>query len=166
MLIIGSHALKQYVKLDRKSLDIDVIGTYDEVSSYVKSLSGELTEAYPFAGGKKYLFVKGGQIIEAEIAWEESLAEEFLLLMAGCDTYASLNGLYALKMSHRYLRNSPHFLKTMQDIKLMREHGATITGDLVDFLKRREAETKTHDRVCNSGLARSFLRTRTPVPEQ
>ena len=141
MLIIGSHALRQHLFVGRASPDIDVIGTYEEVSSYVKTLSGELTEAYPFEDGKKYLFVKGKQIIEAEIAWEGSLAEEFLLLMAGCETYASLNGLYALKLSHRYLRNSPHFLKTMHDINLMREHGATITDDLVDFLKRREAET-------------------------
>lgn len=37
----------------------------------------------------------------------------------------SLNDLYAFKMSHRFLKDSPHFLKTMQDIHVMRRLGAT-----------------------------------------
>lgn len=158
MLIIGSHALRQHLLVGRASPDIDVIGTYEDVSRYVKGLSGELTQAYPFDDGKKYLFVKKDrQIIEAEIAWEGSLAEEFLLLMADCNTYASLNGLYALKLSHRYLRNSPHFMKTMHDINLMREAGATITDDLVDFLKRREAETYDYSHPNLNTKKKSFF---------
>lgn len=141
MLIIGSHALNYHLGLGRICKDIDVIGTYNEVADYVKSLDGEMKAARPFADGKKYLFVKGNTIVEAEIAWEGSLAEEFLALMDNCDTYASLNGLYMLKMSHRYLKNSPHFLKTWNDIMLMRKHGATIPAELQDFYKRRRAAT-------------------------
>jgi len=149
VLLVGSQALKKYVDLNRSPKDIDVIGTYEDVSTYVKFLNGELKVARPFNNGKKYLFVKstdhesGDIIVEAEIAWEGSLAEEFLALMddVGHKYNATLNGLYTLKMSHRYLRNSPHFLKTMRDIQLMRKLGAKIPEELKDFFIRRERET-------------------------
>lgn len=140
MIFIGSHALSRYTNLDRTPKDIDVIGTYEDVSSYVKSLEGELKVARPINNAKKYFYVKGDSIIEAEIAWEGSLAEEFLSLMNNSE-YASLDALYALKMSHRYLKNSPHFLKTMKDIHLMRSLGAKIPKEMVDFFKRRERAT-------------------------
>ena len=40
--------------------------------------------------------------------------------------YANVDTLYMLKMSHRYKKNSPHFLKTMKDIQIFREEGACI----------------------------------------
>lgn len=54
---------------------------------------------------------------------------------------ADLNTLYALKMSHRFLRNSPHFYKTMADIKLMRKNGLEISPDLKEWYKLRVKET-------------------------
>jgi hypothetical protein len=42
-----------------------------------------------------------------------------------------------LKMSHRYKKNSPHFLKTMQDIRKMREAGAVIQPEHEAFYKHR-----------------------------
>ncbi len=142
MLIIGSRALNSYVDIGRSPADIDIIATYDEAVEFVSHMSGELHNAYPVAAGKKYLFVKGGVIVEAEIAWEGSLAEEFLsLVQEEPGDFPSLNALYTLKMSHRYLRNSSHFVKTINDIKLMRAAGATIPDELRDWFKRREAAT-------------------------
>jgi hypothetical protein len=46
-----------------------------------------------------------------------------------------------LKMSHRFLRNSPHFLKTMRDIQLMRKMGAKIRPEHQEFYKERQKET-------------------------
>lgn len=53
--------------------------------------------------------------------------------------YASLDLLYTLKMSHRYLRNSPHFHKTMKHIKNMRKLGAKIIDE--QFYQARMKET-------------------------
>lgn len=161
MLIVGSQALHQHIWLDRSFVDLDIIGTYDDIIDYVKSLPGELTKAYLFNDGKKHLFIKGGKIIEAEIAWEGSTAEEFLTLMykhiRGDNNIATLNGLYTLKMSHRYLRNSPYFLKTMSDIKLMRSIGAEITDDLMPFFKRREKETYNYSHPKLNVLKKDFF---------
>lgn len=143
MLVIGSQALDALVEgMNRTPADIDIIATYDETMEFVREMPGELTKAYPVSDGKKYLFVKGDVIVEAEIAWEGSLAEEFLALVpAEVDTFPSLDALYTLKMSHRFLRNSPHFFKTMNDIKLLRKAGACIPDHLQDWFKRREAAT-------------------------
>lgn len=54
---------------------------------------------------------------------------------------APLNVQYCLKMSHRYLRNSPHFLKTMSDIKILRSQGAVLDDELQRILELREKET-------------------------
>lgn len=43
--------------------------------------------------------------------------------------YANVDTLYMLKMSHRYKKNSPHFLKTMKDIHIFRKEGAEISHD-------------------------------------
>jgi hypothetical protein len=41
-------------------------------------------------------------------------------------------------MSHRYLKDSPHFLKTMQDIQMARTYGATIPECYEEFYKERQ----------------------------
>lgn len=122
------------------------MGTYDDCDLVIqqhKEISRPRS-IYPASGGKKIIarYVDNTNI-EAEIAWEGSLTEKFIAIMAdrGHTTYASLDGLYALKMSHRYLRNSPHFAKTMRDIHAMRKAGAKLDPGLTEWLKLREKET-------------------------
>jgi hypothetical protein len=52
---------------------------------------------------------------------------------------ACLDDLYMLKESHKYLRNSPHFLKTRQDILKFRERGCKILNE--ELFKAREKDT-------------------------
>lgn len=55
---------------------------------------------------------------------------------------AELNVLYAIKMSHRYKRNSPHFLKTLRDIQFFRHKGANLDcEELQEIVKLREKES-------------------------
>ena len=55
--------------------------------------------------------------------------------------YASLDVIYLLKMSHRFKKNSPHFLKTMRDIHNLRKLGAKIREEHKEFFKIREKLT-------------------------
>ncbi len=158
MLLIGSQALKYYTNLDRDPRDWDFIGTIDEIESFIRARKDEVESAYPSNEGKKMIVkLKNELPIEFEIAWEGSTAEKLLtildeiLLSRHQDNeivfvlndqivkYPSLNILYELKMSHRFLKNSPHFLKTMRDIQLMRSLGAQIEHP--EWLKEREKET-------------------------
>lgn len=151
MLLIGSQALKYHITLDRKCKDFDIICTHDEFQTWIKGQQNVLA-CYPINNGKKIIVKTHENIYEFEIAWKDSTAKQLLNFQGFCkygyidnlglDCYiASLDVLYTLKMSHRFRKNSPHFLKTMQDIKLMRQHKAKIPEWLKDWFKFREKET-------------------------
>lgn len=155
--VIGGIALKHWISVDRVSLDIDVIGSYDDCQSFIKHYFKQIDQQYPSKDGNK-IVVKGQTdngpaIMECEIAWPDSHTERMLLAIAQdvkslsgeiagySVTIASLDMLYMIKMSHRYLKNSKHFLKTMNDIKLMRKRGASIRLQHKQLLQEREKET-------------------------
>jgi hypothetical protein len=160
LALIGSQAfLHRFGTLDRRPRDIDIVGTYDDVMAYA-STCGEIIECYPIEAGKKFIIRATNELIEAEIAWEGSSAERLLCFIqddpetwyrygpppsnpAETLMVASLDVLYMLKMSHRYLKDSPHFLKTMRDIQRMRLLGAKISDEA--FLKDREKATYTYE---------------------
>lgn len=166
MLLLGSHALEMNIgrnNLGRKPMDYDFICTFDEFNSWAKNR--KLDFCYPIQEGKKMVAKEEGNIYEFELAWEGSTAEELVKIItneipkherhyssgfmpngwnAWFINYANLDTLYTLKMSHRYLKNNPHFLKTMKDIHLMREHGASIPGYLKDWYKKRQKATYTY----------------------
>lgn len=155
LTLIGSSALAHHIFIGRDPKDIDVIGTLDEIMSFAKGLADDIKECYPIKGGKKYIIKTiNSSIIEAEIAWSGSLIEDFQTMVSkdpdtihfGEYQIPSLNVLYMLKMSHRYLKNSPHFLKTMNDIHLMGKYGAEIPTwyRYQDFYKRRMKETYSY----------------------
>lgn len=151
MLLIGSHALKHHVDLNRIPKDYDIICTHDEFQKWLKPLRLNIEECFPINNGKKVIVKTEENIFEFEIAWDSSTAKELLELhsslpctyekMLGDIIIAPLNTLYVLKMSHRFKKNSPHFLKTMSDIKLMRTKNATMPDDLMNWFLKREKET-------------------------
>jgi hypothetical protein len=49
--------------------------------------------------------------------------------------------LFTIKSSHKYLKNSPHFWKTMLDYQIMKRAGAKVRPEYEAFLKLRETET-------------------------
>jgi hypothetical protein len=137
---IGSVGLKHAlpVQFKRPQTDIDAIADFESAKRFLKKMECRLM--YPINQGKTLIGKNDVMIYEMSIAWPGSLNEELLKYLDGATT-APLDVLYTLKMSHRFLRNSPHFYKTMDDIRLMREHGAKIPDDLKNWFKRREKET-------------------------
>jgi hypothetical protein len=153
LALIGSVALNHYKQI-RNPNDMDLVGTYDDIINYAKSKQtdsnfGKIKSCYPIKDGKGMLVKFENKILEAEVTWENSVSEKlFELIKNDSKTkidnnfyIPSLNLLYMLKMSHRYLKNSPYFLKTMSDIREMREMGAEIEDSHKEFLKIREKDT-------------------------
>jgi len=151
LVVIGSRAMLRHASqlaATRKPRDIDYIAPWSAVDNVVKNLGYPIEYLH---GGKKIVTkADHGAIYEFEIAWPDSLAAELYQYVLDdpesiCDggllVYASLDVQYTLKMSHRFLRNSPHFLKTMSDTKILRDLGAKIPENLVDWYKARTAET-------------------------
>lgn len=52
--------------------------------------------------------------------------------------------LFTIKSSHRYLKNSAHFWKTLKDYHKMKEVGAKVRPEWKRFLKQREKETYSY----------------------
>ena len=150
LVVIGSQATNVAVDLGRKLNDFDLVGQYDELISYFKSK--RLVGIQPFNEGKKMVARGPNMVYEAEVAWEGSLSEDLMWLVLR-DPYtrvidgmafAHLDVCYMLKMTHRFRKNSPHFLKTMGDIHVMRKAGATIRPEHQDFYERRLKATLSY----------------------
>lgn len=174
MLVIGSVAMKAVgVDYLEEPQDLDLIGTYTELENFVKVM--EPKSCYPISGGKKYRIVLNKPLInsaglektyriEYEVAWENSTAAKLLkiieenekIFMHGLRldflklkfsfVYPTIDVLYALKMSHRYLKNSPHFQKTREHIKKLRNkmNKNNIHPKLEEWFKEREKETYSY----------------------
>lgn len=151
MILIGSLALQVHVDyLHRPTADIDLVGSYDEIMEYRKRIGAKV--CYPINEGRSiYMRGTGGAIIEAEVTWPDSMAERLVkfveaqpdnIVMVNGTIVPSLDVLYLLKQSHKYKKDSPHFLKTMDDIIFMRDVcGAKLRDEHLEFFKQREKET-------------------------
>jgi len=153
MLLIGSHALLFHgIDTGRKPLDIDVIAHYDELTEMTERLRRQTrVRSIPLSSNKTVLKCADGRIYEVEIAWTGSSGHDLfghietvvgskLTEVADMPAYVpTVSQLYTIKMSHRYLKNSPHFRKTRDDIMMLRKRGYMIFDP--KWLKKREDET-------------------------
>lgn len=150
LVAIGSKAALFYLDLHRKPTDLDLVGSLDEAQAWFTKNWGKAKVSCPIAEGKKWLLRTGKLICEVELTWPGSSAQELhdLAIQEGFTAneifIPSLDFLYMLKLTHRYRKNSPHFLKTMRDIWLMRAEGAKLRPEHQDFFKRREAWTYSY----------------------
>ncbi len=145
---IGSTALKYRCSGYREPLDLDIVCSYQDLKKYCVKY-GKISSFYPIDAAKKMIvkLQSNSRVIEAEMAWDKSSAQKLLELIHNDSGTVMMNDLlipsidvlYMLKMSHRYLKNSPHFLKTMEDIHLLRSLGAKIKHK--DFYRERKEQT-------------------------
>lgn len=150
LVIIGSVALNKF-GVNKVPNDFDIIGNYKNVLAFF--VKNDVIKKYPIQLGKKIVGESSSRYIEAEITWDNSCAKELFEIIKNDNLtqteiidgviyyYPSINILYMLKMSHRFLKNTPHFLKTMNDIKLLRKMSAFIQNDHLEIYNRRMKET-------------------------
>lgn len=153
MILIGSKAIKYHVPDWREPMDTDLVGTYEKAEEYQKKHRPKV--CYPISSGDSiYMKFADGEITEIEVAWPKSRAEKLInFVMQESDTVClapgklyvpSLDVLYLLKCSHKYKKNSPHFLKTLRDIQALEKLGVKIRPEHEEFLKQREKDTYTN----------------------
>ncbi len=139
MLLIGSHAINHYIPGFRaKPGDVDVIASPIEIEDLINR--GFTPKQH--TGSNTALISPSGQIWDIEE--ESDLTREIwgecgiLIGNVGVDI-PSLDFLYTLKLSHRYRKDSPHFMKTMLDIHTLRKAGVKVFSDT--WLRERERIT-------------------------
>jgi hypothetical protein len=117
----------------------------DEFREWTKGFEkGEIILCKPLSADKIHVRTKDGWNFEWEIAKAGNCAQELLDYFDLGQDFAPTHVLLALKLSHRYKRNSPHFLKTMRDIQFLRKQGVTLGTELEEWLPKRETETYTY----------------------
>lgn len=147
-LIVGSQALIRVAGPVRKPVDIDMFGTSQDAFDFMENnLRQEVVEAEWENSNKIILKGDRGAIIECETIQSNptNIAIHIAAKASSIDgLHANKDWQYFLKMSHRFKKDSKHFLKTMQDIRLLRSLGAKIPEGFEELFKQREAETYTY----------------------
>jgi hypothetical protein len=145
MLVIGSYALKQY-KPEIVPQDLDYMCIESELEEQIKYFS-KMKDFTIHKRTLDYCHLEcNGFNYEFYIAHGNNSTEQLMkycnAINSTYDINADLNVLYAIKLSHRYLRNSPHFLKTRGHIRDMEALGANISDPVLQkILDLREKET-------------------------
>lgn len=154
MILIGSRALalRAPQALLRKPVDFDFVGTKAEFDTWLEKNVAKIgmTKVYPVADKK--MIAEGNTNVEWELV-QPNTSSEMLVSLVEKDSESietpfglvpTFDMLFTLKSSHKYLKNSPHFWKTMVDYHIMKRLGATVRPEYQDFLKLREKETYTY----------------------
>jgi hypothetical protein len=148
MLVIGSQAMRHHFpEAGIVPNDTDIIGTMKEFRTWSRGFEkGDIVLCKPLSATKMHVRTKDGWNYEFEIAGDQTTNERLLdrYSTGSSMTFAPLEVLLMLKLSHRYRRNSPHFLKTMRDIQKLRAAGVVLDEWLQEVLVQREAETYTY----------------------
>jgi hypothetical protein len=155
MILIGSRALalRQPSTLTRKPLDFDWVCTQEEFDQWMEKNQHKVNPIKVYKEecrqGVHKMIVEGSTNCEFEIIDSEKSSGILQKLVENnpesLETpfgwVPSFDLLFTIKQSHRYLRNSPHFWKTLTDWHIMRRLGAKVRPEYRDFLNVREAET-------------------------
>lgn len=143
MLVVGSQALVDHgVKIGRKPSDLDFLATHEEMKSYMADKTARVLVNKPNKVAYRFM---DGKVVEFEICDANPTGLWLLENYEGLG-YPKSDSVHpevvlAMKLSHRYLKNSPHFLKTMNDILAIRGLGYRVPEKLKGWLKDREKQT-------------------------
>lgn len=153
--VAGSDAARVFgYKVDRPSIDTDYICDKAAALAHLNLVKSEISDIKLDPSGN-YIYAKtANMVLEFELAWSERSASSLIkILEENPALWSRVEGdgiewrflhpdvLLALKLTHRYKKNSPHFLKTMRDIQMFRAGGATVPSVLKKWMKEREKET-------------------------
>lgn len=143
MITIGSRAMKFHNVLPegREVIDWDFICTFSEFKKWTRGNKSNIKSCTPLSDSNYHVRFLDGMNYEFEIAWEGTSGADLLNTFE--DEYLTPSWQLAMKLSHRYLKNSPHFLKTMRDIQHLRTV-CELNEVQQEWLKKREIETYTY----------------------
>lgn len=152
MILIGSRALqvRAPVALSREPKDFDYVCNQTELEHWLEHHPEHKTIPINETKWKKYVYDVEGIPCEFEIVTPDSTTEMIVSLvhhdkdtieLGNGDLIPSLDFLFTLKKTHRYLKNSPHFWKNLLDYHKMKMMGAKVRPEWKKFFKRRQKET-------------------------
>ena len=142
IIFIGSEALRYNgFNIQRKILDIDIIAPLKEGMEYAKKKLGNF-RIHPVST-KLWIYQNDNLVIEHLMPIESNkLIYEYMT--NNNLEYIPPELSLAIKMSHRFKKtNKTEFIKTRNDIKMLREHGIDYK-DFDDIFKMRQKEVLSY----------------------
>lgn len=150
MILIGSRALEMVLPgfLERKPRDFDFVSDFYEAQDFLEDNNITSQEVV-----NNKLICKQEPPLEFELIGhtESWYSSTMLVNLVETDSKTrkskafglvpSLDVLFTLKMSHRYLKNSPHFWKTALDYHRLKSIGCQVPPAYKEFLLQRERDT-------------------------
>ena len=152
MLLIGSRALALRAPhaIRRKPVDFDFMCFRPELERWLETDMMKVdVSSTEWVSGKKFL-VRGSPNCEFEVAGDSNPSTQAVIdavirdpetIETSFGLVPSLDMLFLLKTSHRHLKDSPFFWKTMSDWFMLRALGASIRPEHEALLRLREKET-------------------------
>lgn len=166
-LLIGSRALKYHGEKfinesSKRNWDWDWIVSYQGYESLLKSLKNTKRKAI---NSKKIVLYNNECIHEVDIAFSDSHEYEILNIAKQDPSIATLHEsgeyyvaspdlVFSLKKSHRFLKNSPFFLKTIIDYNHLKNLGCKVPDSLKEWYNVREKNTYTYKHPVLKGLSK------------
>lgn len=158
MILVGSRALALRAPhlLTRRPEDFDFVSTMPEFNKWRIENEDKIKpeKVYLETSGLHFnkMIIEGDSNCEFEIIQPEKSSGVLAELVKNdpntLDTsfgmVPTIDMLFTIKASHKYLRNSPHFWKTLTDYHILKRSGAVIRPEYMDFFKMREKETYTY----------------------
>lgn len=146
-IIVGSvAAIANGVILNRTPKDCDIFSTEAGVVQCLEDHRFNPERTQETEKGR-ILWSADGRILEVELVEKceniKAIYERMMTDSSG--QFATPEWLYFLKMSHRYKKDSPHFMKTMKDILTMRYFGVKMPEGSEELFKERERLTYTYN---------------------
>lgn len=155
IILVGSLAINRHIPDFRSNpVDVDMIVSLQDLGNVLSFIPHEKVISFEPSRKNPNKFhavvIQDGNKKHVEIEITEhresgKLIHDYVTKHTVPDIHgvyiASPDVLYMMKLSHRYVKNSPHFIKTMDDILKFREHGISLNEDLKAILKVREKET-------------------------
>lgn len=150
MIIVGSRALNEQLFPDvapTVDMDHDFIAYEDEWAEYQARWQGRTVtvkspnvKAFVVADGKSKCCYHEAYIVEP------GSSDEMIYKLMGnpigrSDVYATPEILLAMKMAHRFKKNTVNFIKTMRSIHILRDFGIEMGPEHVEIFKKREIES-------------------------
>lgn len=138
--------MKYWVPEWREPYDTDLIMSEFTYEDY-KKVNLHLLVYEKDSRWGKILFLSGSKPIEIEIAKNGNLTQQLMEILKNNPELVERDVVapevvYTMKMSHRYLRNSPHFKKCMDDIRALRKLGYGVIPEVLqDWYKARMKAT-------------------------
>ncbi len=146
MYFVGSTAVKYWVPEWREPKDTDLIMTEWTYEDYKKYNHDTFVHEKKTRWGFSAFFT-GRDPMDIEIAKDGNTTAQLMQILMDNPHLSKFDVVipevvYTMKMSHRYLKNSPHFKKCMNDIRELRSLGyGTIPDALQDWYKARMKAT-------------------------